>query len=90
MSEGADATFECELSKPDKKITWMRNGKELKPGKDFTMETDGCVHRLVLKNCKLADKGPITAKVEDVESTANLFVEGKPRKICTKFNVINH
>ena len=71
------ATFTCELSKPNKKVTWLKNGKELKPDKSQEIKVEGKKHLLIVKNTSSADSGEYTCKIGDENTAAKLIVEGR-------------
>ncbi|KAB5584063.1 hypothetical protein PHYPO_G00103100 [Pangasianodon hypophthalmus] len=76
-TEREDAVFECVLSAPLPKITWMGKSVALVQGEkyDITVSEDMLIHRLVVKDCMLVDKG-IYAAVAGIKScNAWLLVE---------------
>lgn len=77
--EREDALFECVLSIPFSKILWVGKNVPLEQGEkyDITVSEDKLIHRLVVKDCMLVDKG-IYAAVASIKScNAWLIVEGK-------------
>ncbi|XP_022597713.1 immunoglobulin-like and fibronectin type III domain-containing protein 1 [Seriola dumerili] len=75
--EREDAVFECVVSQPLKKITWMGKNIALEQGDkfDITVSEDMLIHTLVVKDCMLLDKG-IYAAVAGLKScSAWLIVE---------------
>ncbi|XP_064162002.1 immunoglobulin-like and fibronectin type III domain-containing protein 1 isoform X2 [Anguilla rostrata] len=75
--EREDAVFECVLSRPFSKILWMGKNAPLEQGDkyDITVSEDKLIHRLVVKDCMLVDKG-IYAAVAGIRScSAWLVVE---------------
>uniref|UniRef100_A0A3Q3AYP7 Immunoglobulin-like and fibronectin type III domain-containing protein 1 n=1 Tax=Kryptolebias marmoratus TaxID=37003 RepID=A0A3Q3AYP7_KRYMA len=76
--EREDAVFQCVLSHPMKKISWMGKNNPLEQGDkyDITVSEDLLIHSLVVKDCLLLDKG-IYAAVAGIKScNAWLIVEG--------------
>ncbi|XP_074642623.1 twitchin-like [Tubulanus polymorphus] len=67
-------TLECELTKPDAQVKWMKNGKEIKPEDGYKIEVDGCKHRLIIPNAKQDDEADFTLSVEKLSTKANLTV----------------
>ncbi|XP_060723245.1 immunoglobulin-like and fibronectin type III domain-containing protein 1 [Tachysurus vachellii] len=57
--EREDAVFECVLSNPFSKILWVGKNVLLEQGEkyDITVSEDKLIHRLVVKDCMLVDKG---------------------------------
>ena len=75
--EGQTVEMSCELSKPDQKVTWLKDGVELKPDDHCDVVVDGCVHRLTIHNATLEDEAEYTVKLtDDVTTKATLWVEG--------------
>ncbi len=68
--------FECELSKPVKKVSWLRNGKAVTPDSRVKVTSDGTKHSLTFTQAKVEDSAKYSVKVGDLESTAKLSVEG--------------
>uniref|UniRef100_A0A8C6T5L8 Immunoglobulin like and fibronectin type III domain containing 1, tandem duplicate 3 n=1 Tax=Neogobius melanostomus TaxID=47308 RepID=A0A8C6T5L8_9GOBI len=63
--EREDAVFECVVSQPVSKITWMGNSKPLEQGEkfDILVSEDMLIHTLVIKDCFPLDKGIYSANV---------------------------
>ncbi|XP_018517375.1 immunoglobulin-like and fibronectin type III domain-containing protein 1 [Lates calcarifer] len=75
--EREDAVFECVISQPLKKITWMGKNVSLEQGDkyDILVSEDMLIHTLVVKDCMPLDKG-IYAAVAGLKScNAWLIVE---------------
>ena len=75
--EKETATFECEVSKPDRPVTWCKDGKDLSSSDRFVMRVEKTKHFLTIKDCVLDDEAKYTIKIEGKESTAKLTVEGR-------------
>ncbi|XP_062853501.1 immunoglobulin-like and fibronectin type III domain-containing protein 1 [Trichomycterus rosablanca] len=76
-AEREDAVFECLLSAPLQKIKWMGKSAPLvqSPKYEITVSKDMLIHRLVVKDCMMVDKG-IYAAVAGIKScNAWLLVE---------------
>nr|XP_055068172.1 immunoglobulin-like and fibronectin type III domain-containing protein 1 [Misgurnus anguillicaudatus] len=67
--EREDAIFECVLSAPLPKISWMGKNTQLVHGEkyDISVSEDMLIHRLVVKDCMQVDKG-IYAAVAGMKS----------------------
>ena len=76
VMEKEDATFVCELSKPDLDVIWMVNGKKIKPSDKYEMITEGTTYKLIIKDCQLSDAAEISIIAKDCKSTAQLIVKG--------------
>lgn len=77
VKEHDTVVLECEVSKPDADVVFLRKGKKIKPSDQYKYEVDGLVHRLTIKDVPKEDTGEFTAKLRDDEkTTAKLTVEG--------------
>ncbi|CAJ1050234.1 immunoglobulin-like and fibronectin type III domain-containing protein 1 isoform X2 [Xyrichtys novacula] len=58
-TEREDAVFECVLSNPFSKVLWFGKNLPLEQGDKFDIEVseDKLIHRLVVKDCMVVDKG---------------------------------
>lgn len=76
--ERDDAIFECILSKPLSKITWVGKNNRLEQGEKYgiTVSEDKLIHRLVVKDCVQVDKGIYAAVVGIKSCNAWLIEEG--------------
>lgn len=76
--EREDAVFECLVSQPLKKITWMGKNIPLEQGDkyDILVSEDMLIHTLVVKDCMPLDKGIYAAVAGLVSCSAWLIVEG--------------
>uniref|UniRef100_A0A8C6SZ78 Immunoglobulin-like and fibronectin type III domain-containing protein 1 n=1 Tax=Neogobius melanostomus TaxID=47308 RepID=A0A8C6SZ78_9GOBI len=89
--EREDAVFECVLSNPFSKIQWFGKNLPLEQGDKFDIEVseDKLIHRLVIKDCMVVDKGIYSACAGIKTSNAWLLVEpdkdaGKGKKSVRK------
>ncbi|XP_047462187.1 immunoglobulin-like and fibronectin type III domain-containing protein 1 isoform X2 [Mugil cephalus] len=75
--EREDALFECVLTHPLPKITWMCKGSILEDGEkyDITVSDHRLIHRLLIKDCKQLDKGIYSAVAGIASCSAWLVVE---------------
>ncbi|XP_076003215.1 immunoglobulin-like and fibronectin type III domain-containing protein 1 [Genypterus blacodes] len=75
--EREDAVFECVLSNPFSKITWFGKNLPLEQGDKYDIEVseDKLIHRLVVKDCMVVDKGIYSACAGIKSCNAWLIVE---------------
>ena len=71
-------TLECEVSKPDRKATWLKAGTVLEPSERIEIRVEGTKHYLTIKDAVMEDEAMYSIKVEEAESTGKLLVEGMP------------
>ena len=70
-------TFECELTKANVKVQWLRGKEPIPPNGNFKIEVDGAIHRLTIRDATGVNVGEYTAVARSKTSTAKLTVEGK-------------
>ncbi|KAM9813446.1 immunoglobulin-like and fibronectin type III domain-containing protein 1 [Neosynchiropus ocellatus] len=75
--ERQDAVFECVLSNPFSKILWFGKNLPLEQGDKYDIEVseDKLIHRLVVKDCLVVDKGIYSACAGIKTCNAWLLVE---------------
>nr|XP_019952106.1 PREDICTED: immunoglobulin-like and fibronectin type III domain-containing protein 1 [Paralichthys olivaceus] len=75
--EREDAVFECVLSNPFSKILWFGKNVPLEQGDKYDIEVseDKLIHRLVVKDCIVVDKGIYSACAGIKSCNAWLVVE---------------
>ena len=76
VTENESVTLECELSKPDKKVKWYKNGKLFKPVKGVDVTAKGTVHKLTIPKSTVEDGAEYTVKFGDQSTSGTLKVEG--------------
>ncbi|MED6287993.1 hypothetical protein CHARACLAT_022056, partial [Characodon lateralis] len=76
-AENDDALFECVLTHPLPKITWMRKGIVLEDGEKYniTLSDNKLIHRLLIRDCSKLDKGIYSAIAGITSCSAWLVVE---------------
>ena len=85
VTEGETALFEVEVTgNPTPDIEWFSNGAKIEGSEETLFESDGDIHRLVLKNILSEDEGDYmvtaTNEVGKVSSTGKLSVKEKIKK----------
>ena len=73
--------LECKLSRPDAKVTWYKDGKEIIPDDNHEITVDGNWQRLKIASCVLDDEAEYSVVVGKESSRAMLWVEG----MCFEF-----
>lgn len=78
-TEREDAVFECVLSNPFSKILWFGKNLPLEQGDkyDIQVSEDKLIHKLVVKDCLIVDKGIYSACAGIKSCNAWLVVEGR-------------
>lgn len=70
-------TLECELSKPDIPVKWLKDGEEITPADNITIVTDGYLQQLLIADASISDSAIYTCVCGNVSTQATLKVEGK-------------
>jgi len=77
--EHGKATLSCKLSKPNKTVTWFKNGVELSPTESprYSIVNEDCEYTLTIDDCSLDDTAQYSMRCQDIETSATLTVDGK-------------
>ncbi|XP_069815234.1 obscurin isoform X2 [Dendropsophus ebraccatus] len=70
-------TFECEVSKANAEVKWLKDGSELRPSKKVTIISQGNKRNLTIHKCEYDDKGMYVCDAGDDTSSAQLTVKGR-------------
>ncbi|KAM4563100.1 immunoglobulin-like and fibronectin type III domain-containing protein 1 isoform 2-T2 [Odontesthes bonariensis] len=83
VQERDNALFECVLTHPLPKITWMRKGAVLEDGEKYciTMSDHKLIHRLLIKDCSKQDRAIYSAVAGITSCSAWLVVEGESNSV---------
>ena len=78
VTEDQGLILECELSKPDQAVKWLKNGKEIKPDKKrgIVLKVEEKKHSLHIPKCLVDDAAEYSVKFDDQETKAKITVEG--------------
>ena len=73
-----NVALQCELSKPNQKVTWLKNGKALsfKEKNRYKITADGTKHTLVIPKCEIEDAAEFTCSLNDVMTKGKVIVTG--------------
>ncbi|KAJ8349563.1 hypothetical protein SKAU_G00246930 [Synaphobranchus kaupii] len=55
----------CEVSRPDAAALWYKDGAEIQPSNNVTIQADGASRRLILRSTQLSDAGTYTCRAGD-------------------------
>ncbi|CAF0846330.1 unnamed protein product [Brachionus calyciflorus] len=69
-----------EVTKPDQKCRWIRNGRNINPNEErfagrYVIISDGMNHKLTIKNVSLKDAGEFIVHVDELSSKCNLTIK---------------
>lgn len=71
------AEFRLKVSKADCKVTWLCGTSQVTDGVKYSIGVSDLQPYLKVNDVTGKDEGSVTAKVEDITSTAKLMVQGK-------------
>ena len=77
--EKETASLECELTKPNKPVKWLRNKKPVKETNKIKIVADKNLHKLEFTDVTLKEEGKYSCVCGDVSTSATLTVGGKYR-----------
>ncbi|XP_073329291.1 obscurin-like protein 1 [Pagrus major] len=72
--DGAVISIECELSRHNADVKWMKNGVEVKPGKDLRIYAMGRKRFLQIMKCNVGDSGIYTCDAGDATTSCTVEV----------------
>ncbi|XP_062951332.1 obscurin isoform X22 [Cynocephalus volans] len=70
-------TLECELSRPNVDVRWLKDGVELRVGKTVGIKAQGSCRSLIIHRCELGDQGVYVCDAGDAQSSASVKVQGR-------------
>lgn len=87
--EREDAMFQCVVSQPMKRISWLGKTVALEQGEkyDILVSEDMLIHSLVVKDCLVVEQGIYAAVTALKSCSAWLIVEGTFLHILSIYNM---
>ena len=78
VKEGQDALLQVTLNKPNEEVEWYKDEVRVRSDPNNRIYSNNNMYYLRINNCdpKL-NTGTYTFKIKDMETTGNLYVEGK-------------
>ncbi|XP_066431628.1 obscurin-like protein 1 isoform X2 [Eleutherodactylus coqui] len=77
---GDDLVLSCELSRPNFKVRWLRNGEELVPGGRVKITSRGVHRQLTIQSLRPSDSGTYTCDAGTDQLHTEVHVEA-PRQV---------
>ena len=74
--EKDEVILQCEISKADAPVKWMKDGKPITPSKNVVIKADGKKRILILKKALKKDIGQYTCDCGTDKTSAKLNIEG--------------
>ncbi len=74
-----EVTLQCELSKPNQKVTWLKNGKPLTAveRKKYRIAADGTKHTLTIPKTAKEDAAQFTCALNGTKTQSTVTVRGQ-------------
>ncbi|KAL1248368.1 hypothetical protein QQF64_021686, partial [Cirrhinus molitorella] len=79
--EKEKVTFECEVSRGNADVKWLKDDEELKPGKKFGIHSQANKRTLIIQKCAYEDQGQYICRTTDDNTSAKLTVHARDIKI---------
>ncbi|KAM5307883.1 obscurin isoform 1-T1 [Glossophaga mutica] len=76
-TEKDKVTLECELSRPNVDVRWLKDGVELQVGKTVGMAAQGTCRTLIIYQCAFEDQGVYMCDAHEAQTLASLKVQGR-------------
>ncbi|KAM4798266.1 LOW QUALITY PROTEIN: obscurin-like [Urocitellus parryii] len=74
-------TLECELSRPNVDVRWLKDGVELWSGKTMGIVAQGTCRSLITYRCEMGDQGIYVCDTGEAQSSSSLKVQGRSVQI---------
>ncbi|XP_015242818.1 PREDICTED: obscurin-like isoform X3 [Cyprinodon variegatus] len=84
MVAGDDLILECEVSRPNAVVEWIRNGVILKPSNRIKIDSYDVVRKLVLSGLQRSDSGEYICDAMDDKLVTIVEVQDLPAKFINK------
>ncbi|XP_061082558.1 obscurin-like protein 1 isoform X8 [Conger conger] len=55
----------CQVSRPEATVLWYKDGAEMQPSHNVTIQAEGTMRRLILRSSQLSDAGTYTCRAGD-------------------------
>ncbi|XP_036397350.1 obscurin-like protein 1 isoform X2 [Megalops cyprinoides] len=81
IPEGTTASIECELSRQNVDVKWLKNGVEMKPSKNHRIYSMGRKRFVQILKCDLSDSGIYTCDAGDINTYCSLEVSEREVEI---------
>ncbi|XP_057396424.1 obscurin [Balaenoptera acutorostrata] len=76
-TEKDKVVLDCELSRPNVDVRWLKDGAQLQVSKTVGMVAQGACRSLIIYRCERGDQGVYVCDAHDAQSSASLTVQGR-------------
>ncbi|KAM6935045.1 obscurin-like protein 1 isoform 2-T2 [Xenentodon cancila] len=83
---GENLILDCEVSRPNAKVTWKKNREEVEDSRNVTIFEDGVMRQLTIHSLTVEDAGQYVCDAKDDVMDFNVKVQEPPVKILGKTN----
>lgn len=90
VPKNTDVELTVTLSQPDVEVTWCKNGKPIKEGPKHSVDVEGTVRRLIIKDADDDDAADYTCIAGNTKSNTQVRVEGKFKIRMTNVTYLIH
>ncbi|XP_066519296.1 obscurin-like protein 1a [Hoplias malabaricus] len=84
LEEGSPVTLECELSRQNVEVKWMKNGLELKSDKGLRIYSMGRKRCLQITQTTVSDSGLYTCEIGDLSTFCKLEIYERELELVTE------
>ncbi|XP_049602921.1 obscurin isoform X6 [Syngnathus scovelli] len=84
VAEKEKVTLECEVSRTNAEVKWIKDDVELKPGKNHGFHSLGRKRTLIINKCGPEDAGTYICRTADDNTCAKITVHARDIKIVKK------
>ncbi|XP_077363922.1 obscurin [Festucalex cinctus] len=84
VAEKEKVTLECEVSRSNADVKWLKDDVELKPGKNYGIHSLGRKRTLIINKCGPEDAGTYICRTADDNTCAKIIVNARDVKIVKK------
>ncbi|XP_046886415.1 obscurin-like protein 1a isoform X2 [Hypomesus transpacificus] len=68
----------CEVSREDATALWYKDGREVQPSENVTLQAEGTMRRLILRSAEASDAGSYTCQAGNSSMTFTVHVKEPP------------
>ncbi|OCT75409.1 hypothetical protein XELAEV_18030588mg [Xenopus laevis] len=79
--EKEKVTFECEVSRPNAEVKWLKDGSVLKPSKKVAIISQAKKRSVTIHKCEREDQGTYVCDAGEDKTSANLTVHARDIQI---------
>ncbi|XP_061549134.1 obscurin isoform X5 [Phycodurus eques] len=84
VAEKEKVTLECEVSRTNADVKWLKDNVELKPGKNYSIHCLGRKRTFIINKCTHEDGGTYICRTDDDNTCAKISVHARDVKIVKK------